>query len=189
MALAEKRKKSGAIVAVFLGDGTFGEGVIYESFNIASLWKVPVLFVVENNGYAQTTPLSANFSGDFTLRFKAFDLDIEELDTTDVISIREAANSIVASMRETGGPRAILLHTYRLSPHSKGDDVRDPAEIEHHRQFDPIRVMRARLADGEYDNILAAARVEINHAFEEAESDAWPEPAALLNAREDFLKR
>jgi TPP-dependent pyruvate/acetoin dehydrogenase alpha subunit len=188
MALAEKRKNSGAIVAVFLGDGTFGEGVIYESFNIASLWKLPVLFVVENNGYAQTTPLSANFRGDFSLRFKGFDIEVDEFDTTDVVAIREAAKSIVTSVREMGGPRAMLLHTYRFSPHSKGDDIRDPAEIEHHRQFDPIVLMHARLADEEYDDALNAARNEICQAFEQAETDAWPDPAALLDAREELLK-
>ncbi|MGD0947488.1 MAG: thiamine pyrophosphate-dependent dehydrogenase E1 component subunit alpha [Candidatus Binatia bacterium] len=188
MALAEKRQNSGVIVAVFLGDGTFGEGVVYESFNIASLWRVPVLFVVENNRYAQTTPLSANFSGDFCLRFKAFDIDIDELDTTDVVVIREAAESVVASVREMGGPRAMLLNTYRFSPHSKGDDVRDPAEIEHYRQFDPIVLMRARLSDGEYDSSLTAARDEICQAFGQAEMDAWPDPADLLDAREELLK-
>jgi TPP-dependent pyruvate/acetoin dehydrogenase alpha subunit len=189
MALAEKRKNSGAIVAVFLGDGTFGEGVIYESFNIASLWKLPVLFVVENNGYAQTTPLSANFAGDFCMRFQAFDIDIDELRTTDVTVIREAAEAIVTSVREMGGPRAMLLHTYRFSPHSKGDDIRDPAEIEHYRQFDPIVLMRARLSDEEYDGALTVARNEISQAFAQAEMDAWPDPAALLNAREELLKR
>lgn len=188
MALAEKRQNSGAIVAVFLGDGTFGEGVVYESFNIASLWRVPVLFVVENNRYAQTTPLSANFSGNFSLRFKAFDIDIDELDTTDVIAIREAAESIVASVRGMSRPRAMILNTYRFSPHSKGDDVRDPAEIEHYRQFDPIILMRARLSDGEYDGALTAARDETSQAFGQAEIDPWPDPADLLNAREELLK-
>ena len=187
MALAERRRNSGAIVAVFLGDGTFGEGVVYESFNIAALWRVPVLFVVENNRYAQTTPLSANFSGDFSLRFKAFGINIDELDTTDVIVIREVAESIVASMQEMGGPRALLLNTYRFSPHSKGDDVRDPVEIEHYRQFDPIILLRAHLSDREYDSALTAALDETSQAFGQAEMDPWPDPAALLNAREELL--
>jgi TPP-dependent pyruvate/acetoin dehydrogenase alpha subunit len=188
IALAEKLKNSGAIVAVFLGDGTFGEGVVYESLNIAALWKLPVLFVVENNRYAQTTPLSANFSGDFTLRFRAFGIGIEELDTTDPLAIREAAGPVVASIRERGEPQAMLLHTYRLSPHSKGDDVRDPAEIEYHRQFDPITLMRARLSDVTYDDALTAAREEVGQAFAQAEVDPWPDPAGLLNAREELLK-
>jgi TPP-dependent pyruvate/acetoin dehydrogenase alpha subunit len=188
VALAEKMQNSGAIVAVFLGDGTFGEGVVYESFNIASLWQVPVLFVVENNRYAQTTALSANFAGDFCRRFKAFDIDIDELDTTDVLTIREAAEAAVAAIRQAGRPRALLLHTYRFSPHSTGDDVRDPAEIERYRRFDPIVLMRVRLSDGDYADALSAARDEVQKAFAQAEIDAWPDPAVLLNAREELLK-
>jgi len=187
MALAEKYKKSQAIVAVFLGDGTFGEGVVYESFNIASLWRIPVLFVVENNRYAQTTPLLSHFSGDFSLRFKAFRIDVEELDTNDVTIIREAADSITASVRETCEPRAMVLHTYRFSPHSKGDEVRDLAEIEHYRQFDPIILLRSRLSDEEYDLALSTARDEVSRAFGQAELDAWPDPADLLKAREELL--
>jgi TPP-dependent pyruvate/acetoin dehydrogenase alpha subunit len=172
MALAEKRRNSGAIIAVFLGDGTLGEGVVYESLNIASLWRLPVLFVVENNRYAQTTPLSANFAGDFSLRFKAFGIDIDELDTTDVIVISKAATLAVSSVRELGAPRAMLLNTYRLSPHSKGDDFRDPAEIEHFRQFDPINLLGARLSHEEYDHALIAARDEVFAAFAQAAKDA-----------------
>jgi TPP-dependent pyruvate/acetoin dehydrogenase alpha subunit len=131
-----------------------------------------VLFVVENNRYAQTTPLSANFAGDFSLRFKAFGIDIDELDTTDVIVISKAATLAVSSVRELGAPRAMLLNTYRLSPHSKGDDFRDPAEIEHFRQFDPINLLGARLSHEEYDHALIAARDEVFAAFAQAAKDA-----------------
>ncbi len=188
MALAEQRKRSGAIVAVFLGDGTFGEGIIYESFNIASLWNVPVLFIVENNRYAQSTPLSANFSGEFGLRFRAFNIAVDELDTTDVIAIRMATEPIIASVRDLGRPRAMVLHTYRYAPHSKGDDFRDPAEIEHYRQFDPIVLMRARISNKEYDEALDAARDEISRTFLQAAKDPWPDPAVLLSLREELLK-
>jgi TPP-dependent pyruvate/acetoin dehydrogenase alpha subunit len=179
MALAEKTRNSGAIVAVFLGDGTFGEGVIYESFNIAALWKVPVLFVVENNGYAQTTPLSANFCGDFRLRFQAFGIEAHEVDSTDVTVIREHAGPIAACVRETGRPHALILHTYRLAPHSKGDDVRDPAEIERCREFDPIRILRAELTDADYQDAADAASGEVSRAFAQAEADPWPDAAQL----------
>jgi TPP-dependent pyruvate/acetoin dehydrogenase alpha subunit len=188
MALAEKRRNSGAIITVFLGDGTLGEGVVYESLNIASLWKLPVLFAVENNRYAQTTPVSANFAGDFSLRFKAFGIDVDELDTTDVVVISEAATLAVSSVRERVAPRAILLNTYRFSPHSKGDDFRDPAEIDRFRQFDPIILLRARLSHEEYDRALIVARDEVMGAFAQAEKDAWPDPAALLDARQELLK-
>src|SRR3989337_2518710 len=72
IALAEKKKGSGAVSTVFLGDGTLGEGVSYESLNMASLWRLPVLFVVENNRYAQTTPIALNLAGEIAPRFRAF---------------------------------------------------------------------------------------------------------------------
>ncbi len=75
MALAEKASGSGNIVAVFLGDGTLGEGVVYESLNIASLWSLPILFVVENNRYAQTTPISLAMAGSIPARFSAFGIE------------------------------------------------------------------------------------------------------------------
>ena len=188
MALAEKRKNSGVIIAVFLGDGTLGEGAVYESLNIASLWNLPVLFILENNRYAQSTPLALNFAGDFTLRFKAFGIEAREIDTTDVTIIRAEAGPIVTAVRNASRPQALILHTYRLVPHSKGDEVRDAAEIEHYRQFDPICVLRSQLADAEYEDALAAALGEVNQAFAQAEQDPWPDPAALLNAREELLK-
>jgi len=188
MALAEKRKNSGAIVAVFLGDGTFGEGVVYESFNIASLWGLPVLFVVENNRYAQTTPLAVNFSGDFCLRFRAFGIEVCEIATTDVTVIRATATPAVTAVRDNGRPRALVLHTYRLGAHSKGDDFRDPAEIEQYRKFDPVLILRSKLSDPEYEDALAAARGEVSQAFAQAETDPWPDCGALLDARAELLK-
>ena len=84
IALAEKRKGTGAVSTVFLGDGTLGEGVTYESLNIASLWQLPVLFVVENNHYAQSTPVELELAGSIAARGAAFGVEVDELDTTDV---------------------------------------------------------------------------------------------------------
>ena len=94
IALAEKRKGTGAVSTVFLGDGTLGEGVTYESLNIASLWQLPVLFVVENNHYAQSTPVELELAGSIAARGAAFGVEVDELDTTDVEEIHER-----------GGPR------------------------------------------------------------------------------------
>ena len=88
---AEKTKGTGAVSTVFLGDGTLGEGVAYESLNIASLWKLPVLFVVENNHYAQSTPVELELAGSIAARGAAFGVETDELDTTDVEEIHEAA--------------------------------------------------------------------------------------------------
>ena len=91
IALAEKKKGTGAVSTVFLGDGTLGEGVTYESLNMASLWQLPVLFVVENNHYAQSTPVELELAGSIAARGAAFGVETAELDTTDVEVIHEAA--------------------------------------------------------------------------------------------------
>jgi TPP-dependent pyruvate/acetoin dehydrogenase alpha subunit len=147
IALAEKTKGTGAVSTVFLGDGTLGEGVTYESLNMASLWKLPVLFVVENNHYAQSTPVELELAGSIAARGAAFGIETAELDTTNVEEIHEAAGRAVGRIRETGEPYFLVLHTYRFSPHSKGDDNRDPAEIETRRERDPLKVAERLAGD------------------------------------------
>lgn len=179
IALAEKRKGTGAVSTVFLGDGTLGEGVTYESLNIASLWKLPVLFVVENNHYAQSTPVELELAGSIPARAQAFGIETDELDTTDVEEIHAAAGRALARIRKTGEPFFLVLHTYRFSPHSKGDDNRDPAEIEERRRRDPLLVAGARLAEAERESIEARceARLAETVAAAEAAPDAVPEAA------------
>ena len=84
MALAEKYKKSGCATVAFLGDGTLGEGVIYEAFNMASLWKVPILYVLENNHIAQTTAIDLAVAGNIAARFDAFGIPSTQLSSSDV---------------------------------------------------------------------------------------------------------
>jgi TPP-dependent pyruvate/acetoin dehydrogenase alpha subunit len=179
IALAEKRKGTGAVSTVFLGDGTLGEGVTYESLNLASLWKLPVLFVVENNHYAQSTPVELELAGSIPARAQAFGIETDELDTTDVEEIHAAAGRALARIRETGEPFFLVLHTYRFSPHSKGDDNRDPAEIAERRLRDPLLVAGARLAEAERAAIEARceARLAETVAAAEAAPDAVPEAA------------
>ena len=177
-ALAEMHRRSGRIVAVFIGDGTLGQGVVYESLNIASLWRLPILFVVENNRYAQTTPVEMNLAGDIASRFRAFNIEIAEIDTTEVLAIRTAAEALVADIRSSRGPRALVLHTYRLAPHSKGDDFRDPAEIDRFRRSDPITIMRRQLTEAEWRDAEEAAGREVDESYRQAGSDPWPLPAS-----------
>jgi TPP-dependent pyruvate/acetoin dehydrogenase alpha subunit len=185
MAMAEKRAQTGCIVFAFMGDGTLGEGVVYESLNMASLWKLPVLFVLENNLYAQSTPISLNLAGTITGRFQAFDIPVREAATTDVLEILELAGQAVGDVRHGTGPAALVLQTYRFAPHSKGDDTRDPDEIERHREADPLRVHGARLAQAERESIEADVEREVAQAFETARSDSPADPAALTAALGD----
>jgi TPP-dependent pyruvate/acetoin dehydrogenase alpha subunit len=175
IALAEKRKGTGAVSTVFLGDGALGEGVTYESLNMASLWQLPVLFVVENNHYAQSTPIELAVAGSIPARGAAFGVEVEELDTTDVEEIHAAAGRAVARVRDTGAPLFLVLHTYRFSPHSKSDDQRDPAEIEERRTRDPLLVAGARLDATERKAI--EERCEARLAETVAAADAAPAAA------------
>ncbi|HEY4620558.1 MAG TPA: thiamine pyrophosphate-dependent dehydrogenase E1 component subunit alpha [Gaiellaceae bacterium] len=176
--LAEKRKGTGAISTVFLGDGALGEGVTYESLNMASLWKLPVLFVVENNFYAQSTPIELELAGSIPARGAAFGIEVAELDTTDVAEIHEAAGRAVTRIRETGEPYFLVLHTYRFSPHSKGDDNRDPAEIEERRKRDPLKIAGERLEPAEREALEARAEKRLAETVEAAEAAPAATPEA-----------
>lgn len=146
MALAEKRKKSGALVVVFLGDGALGEGVVYETFNMASLWGAPILYVIENNHIAQTTPTINALAGSILLRLEAFGIPACELDTSDVMEIAPIAGRLLDEVRQTQTPRALVLNTERLGPHSKGDDTRSEESLAHLRQTrDPLAINAAHL--------------------------------------------
>jgi TPP-dependent pyruvate/acetoin dehydrogenase alpha subunit len=174
MALAEKIHRTGKITLVFIGDGTLGEGALYESFNIAALWKLPILFVLEDNHYAQTTPVEKGVAGSMSGRFAAFGIPVWERDTTDVLEIQSAANETVCSVRLGAGPAGLILHTYRFSAHSKGDDPRSAEELERIHQFDPLTIQRARLTTEECTIAESGIASIINDAFIRAEVDPYP---------------
>ena len=178
IALAEKQKGTDAVSTVFLGDGTLGEGVVYESLNISSLWQLPVLFVVENNHYAQSTPVELELAGSIPARAEAFGVETEALATTDVEVVHEAAGRAVARIRETGAPFFLVVDTYRFSPHSKGDDDRDPAEIQERRMRDPLLVAGARLGEDERRALEKACERRLAEVVEAAEAAPLAAPEA-----------
>ena len=164
MALAEKLRQTGAIVAAFLGDGAFGEGIVYESFNISALWKLPMLFVVEANGYAQSTPTALQHSGDLADRPRAFGIETRELQVLSPVEVHAAAASMVQMVRETSNPACLVLHTYRLGPHSKGDDTRTPEELAEAGDADPLNRMLRELPP----QIVGEAEVRTTTLLEES---------------------
>jgi len=174
-ALAEKFKGETNIAVVFIGDGTLGEGVLYESLNIASLWGAPVLYVVENNHIAQTTPTELSLAGDIPTRFEAFAIPAFELDTSDVREILPAASKLLAQVRDQKSPRALILNTYRFGPHSKGDDTRSEEEIDKFRATrDPLTIHAARLTKKERSAIEKEINSKVSQAFETAQTDLAP---------------
>ena len=175
MALAEKRKGSQAAVIVFTGDGTFGQGVYYEGLNMASLWGAPLLFVVENNHIAQTTPTSQALAGNIPGRFTAFGVPAVELDTSDVTAITAAAADSLSAVHENLAPRALILNTVRFGPHSKGDDTRDEQQMVHLRaERDPLLIQAPRLQESELEAIQSEVEAEVSQAFSQALADPMP---------------
>lgn len=175
MALAEKRKGSGAVTVAFLGDGTLGEGVVYEALNMASLWQAPILFVLENNRIAQTTPVELAVAGEIPARFNAFGIPARQLDSSDVNEIVPLAFELMKEVRTLSVPRALILHTYRFGPHSKGDDTRNPQDVDRIKQArDPLSIHAPRLGPDERAAIEADIKQLIEQAFHQAMVDPFP---------------
>ncbi len=172
MALAEKRKNTNALAVAFLGDGTLGQGVVYESLNMATLWDAPILYVVENNHIAQTTPVDLTLAGNMAARFSTFGIPVDELDSSAVLEISALAASLVADVRARSQPRALIVSTVRFGPHSKGDDTRDPKWVAaFKRTRDPLKTHAAHLDPEIRAVIESEVDAEVAEAFAQALSD------------------
>lgn len=175
MALAEKYKRSDSIVIAYLGDGTLGEGIIYEAFNIASLWGAPILYVLENNHIAQTTSFKLAVAGDIIGRFNAFGIPAIQLKTSDVLEILPVSIDLLSRIRREQRPYALILDTHRFGPHSKGDDTRSAELVDHMRlEYDPLKIHGRRLDNLLKISIESEVDQEIKSAFEKASTDPFP---------------
>ena len=179
MALAEKMLGTGAIATVFIGDGTLGEGLVYEAFNMASLWNVPILFVLENNRWSQSTPVEKQLAGNMLARGRAFGIESGEIESTDAEELFTHFGPIIRRVREQQRPHLEVIHTYRLCHHSKSDDLRPEEEIERHRQNEPLPKLRARLAPDIAQRLDEDARVLVEQAVSWAREQAFPSPETL----------
>jgi TPP-dependent pyruvate/acetoin dehydrogenase alpha subunit len=146
IALAKQLDGGVGLSLVFIGDGTLGEGATYETLNLASLWKLPLVVVLEDNGWAQSTPSRAGLAGSMRDRFTAFGIALFEIDSTDVEEIDTIAGHALARARMREGPVALIIHTYRLCHHSKNDDNRPAHEVAARWDLDPIEIHGSRLA-------------------------------------------
>ncbi len=146
-ALGNKLKGNDNIGIVYIGDGTLGEGVLYETMNIISKWEIPLLIVCENNFYAQSTPQSVNLAGDIRKRAEAFGIQSWQGTTEKPAGLMASGKEAIDSVRQSGRPGFFLVETYRLNPHSKGDDDRHPDEIEAYRKKDFLHHFSQQSAD------------------------------------------
>ena len=153
MAFAEKYRGTENIVVAFIGDGTLGEGTVYETLNLASLWKVPLLIVIENNRYAQTTPIEQNLAGSIAGRVKAFGIEYGEIESNNISELYPRFEKIIKKIRLIKEPHVEVVNTYRLNAHSKGDDFRDQKEIDMWKDRDPLIYIKELLKNKEIQDI------------------------------------
>lgn len=172
-ALSQKRKRTDHMVFVFLGDGTLGQGIVYESMNLAALLEVPVLFVVENNGYAMSTKTSDAVSGRISDRALAFGIEASEVDGNDVEAVTDKTKSAVEYVRGGKGPFMLVCNTYRLAAHSKGDDFRPSEEISEHKKQDPILLYAQRFEETRKKRLDLAVDAYIDAITKEAEDEEY----------------
>ena len=125
-----KRAKGGRVAVTFIGDGTWGQGAVYEALNMAALWRVPLIVVVENNGIAQTTAREHNMAGSIEDRVRAFGVAYLGVPAGDFSESRASIAAAVDQVRQQGTPLVIEFQTSRLGSHSKGDDTRPKALME-----------------------------------------------------------
>jgi 2-oxoisovalerate dehydrogenase E1 component len=171
LAFAAKLAGQGGIVAACIGDGTLGEGVVYETFNIAAKWRLPLLFVLENNQYAQSTSQRETLAGDICDRPSAFGIPTFRSDTWNYSNLQHTVRRAVDLVRGECAPAFVCIDTYRLAAHSKGDDNRDSREIEEYSVRDPVNLFLSR-PESTRDEILTRIRSRITRAVEQAQSDA-----------------
>lgn len=172
MALAHKLRGEGRIAVVFIGDGTLGEGAVYETLNVASKWDLPLLIVQENNRYAQSTPQSQTLAGDIEARASAFGIETARADTWDPAGLLASTASAVESVRLRGRPFFLRVDTYRLMAHSKGDDDRDQDEVRSYWDRDPLTVF-ARDEPEAAERLEAEAKATIDAAVGVAEASTY----------------
>lgn len=186
--LAIKYKKEDKVCICFFGDGAVNEGAFHEAMNMVALWKLPVIYVLENNLYGMGTPVyRASSIPDLIRRASCYDIEREQVDGMDVLAVRDTAERSIRLAREHSEPRFVEAITYRYRGHSVADpgQYRTKEEIEEWRKRDPIVRMERYLKENLFitDDDLIAIRDEVNAKVQEAvdfaESSPFPPPDAL----------
>jgi TPP-dependent pyruvate/acetoin dehydrogenase alpha subunit len=188
-ALTAKTLGTGGVAVCFFGDGAANQGTFHEGLNLAAIWNLPVVFVCENNGYAESTPVRYHCAAsDIANRAGAYEIPGVVVDGLDVFAVYEAAAEAIARARRGDGPSLLEAKTYRFYGHFQGDQVtyRTADELENYKQRDPIAALRMAIVDrsiasaDELDAIDARVTQQLDTAWVAAKAAPFPEPEEAL---------
>ena len=185
-------KGTGRIATAFFGDGATNQAYFFECLNFAKVLGLPVLFVCENNGYGEYTPMDLVTAGQIVARAEAMEIPTLVVDGMDVWAVRETASDAASRVRSGGGPVFVEARTYRFVGHSRSDPgkYRPPGELEEWRERDPLLVAERRLAAEhgvtaeQLGEVAAEVEQELQEVEEEALSAPFPEEAAVTEFKE-----
>ena len=188
LAFANRYRGNDRVSLTYFGDGAANQGQVYESFNMAQLWKLPVVYIIENNRYAMGTSVTrSSAQTDFSRRGASFNIPGEQVDGMDVRAVKAAGDKAVKWCREGNGPYILEMQTYRYRGHSMSDPAkyrtREEVDKVRHDQ-DPIeqvrnRLLAAKLPEDDLKKIDADAREIVNTAADFAQNDPEPDASEL----------
>jgi len=189
-AMSSKMRGSDQVTVCFFGDGALGQGVLYEAMNMASLWKLPVIYVCENNLYNEYTHFSETTAGEMSGRSKAFGIHTEEVDGQDVRIVYATAQRLVERARRGEGPAFLLCNTYRYHGHHVGDIQRSyyrskEEEQQWMTQGDPLKLLSTwlieqRMADTQtFEQLEQRVRAEVEAGVQFALDAPFPDPSEV----------
>jgi pyruvate dehydrogenase E1 component alpha subunit len=188
IAFAEKYKKTGFVNIAYMGDGAVRQGSLTETFNMAALWKLPVIFVCENNGYAMGTSVARTTADTDIYKIGLpYGIPSSPVDGMDPAAVHKAMDEAVQRARNGEGPTFLEMRTYRYKGHSMSDPqkYRTKEELESYKAKDPIELVRhTMLSEGYadekwFEDIEAKVKAEVDEAVKFSEESPWPEASEL----------
>jgi pyruvate dehydrogenase E1 component alpha subunit len=190
LAFANKYRKDGKVCLTYFGDGAANQGQVYESFNMAALWKLPVIYIVENNQYAMGTAITRSSSETHLYkRGVSFNIPGEEVDGMDVVAVREAGKRAVERARAGEGPYLLEMKTYRYRGHSMSDPAkyRTKEEVDDIKaKSDPIELVKKMLIDGGHADEAQLKEIDreirgvVSESATFAQESPEPDPSELM---------
>ena len=190
IAFSEKYNKTGNLCICYMGDGAVRQGAFHEALNLAMLWKIPVIFVIENNGYAMGTSVARTSNVHELYKLgESYDMPSEPVDAMNVEAVHEAVARAATRARAGEGPTLLEFRTYRYKGHSMSDPqkYRTKEEVEEYKQRDPIEQVRKTILEKKIatEKDLEAIEQKVNGKVDEsvkfAEESKFPDPSEAMH--------